>query len=39
VGAEDSSSEGETTTTDEMMELEINSGGGTKSTSLTKREC
>jgi hypothetical protein len=39
VGAEASSSEGATTTTDGMMELETDSGGGTRSTSLAKREC
>jgi hypothetical protein len=39
VGAEVSSSEGATTTTDGMMDLEMDSGGGTRSTSLAKREC
>jgi hypothetical protein len=39
VGAKVSSSEGATTTTDGMMDLETNFGGGTRSTSLTKREC
>jgi hypothetical protein len=38
-GAEASSSEGATTTTDEMMGLETDSGGGSRSTSLAKREC
>jgi hypothetical protein len=38
-GAEASSSEGATTTVDEIMALEANSGGGSRSTSLTKREC
>jgi hypothetical protein len=39
MGAEASSSEGETTTIDEMMELEIDSDGGTRSASLARREC
>jgi hypothetical protein len=39
VGAEVSSSEGATTTADGMMDLKTNSGGGTRSTSLAKREC
>ena len=39
VGSEVSSSEGEATTTDGMMDLETDSGGGTRSTSLAKREC
>jgi hypothetical protein len=34
-----SSSEGETTTTDGMMGLETDPGGGSRSTSLAKREC
>jgi hypothetical protein len=39
VGVEVSSSEGATTTTDGMMDLETDSGCGTRSTSLAKREC
>jgi len=37
--AEASSSKGAATATNEMMELEIYPGGGTKSTSLSKRVC
>ena len=39
VGVEASSLEGAATATDGMMELETDSGGGTRSTSLAKREC
>jgi hypothetical protein len=38
-GSKASSSEGAATTSNEMMGLETDYGGGTKSTSLTKREC
>jgi hypothetical protein len=38
-GAEASRSEGATTRINEMMGLEVDSGGGSKSTSLAKREC
>jgi hypothetical protein len=38
-GAEASNAVGETTTTMDMMELETDLGGGSRSTSLTKREC
>ena len=38
-GAEASSSEGAATAADEMMGLEADFGRGSKSTSLTKREC
>jgi hypothetical protein len=38
VGVETSSLEGATTTMDEMMELEMDYGGGTISTSLGKRK-
>jgi hypothetical protein len=37
--AKASSSDEATTATDEMMELATDSGGGTRSTSRTKREC
>jgi hypothetical protein len=39
VGAKVSSSEGTTTTVDGTMDLVTDSGGGTRSTSLAKREC
>jgi hypothetical protein len=39
MGVETSSSEGETTTSNEMMELEMNYGRGTRSTVLAEREC
>jgi hypothetical protein len=39
VGAEVSSSEGVATTMDGMMDLETDSSGGTRITSLAKREC
>jgi hypothetical protein len=38
-GAEASSAMGAATTTEDMMRLETDSGGGTRSTSLAKREC
>jgi len=38
VEAEVSSSEGSTTTIDGMLDLDMDYGGGTKSTSLTKRD-
>jgi hypothetical protein len=38
-GTKTSSSKGVATTTDEMMGLETDPGGGSRSTSLAKREC
>ena len=39
VGAKVSCLEGATTVADGMMDLEMDSSGGTRSTSLVKREC
>jgi hypothetical protein len=39
MGAEDSSSKRATTAADEMMGLEVDSDGDSRSTSLTKKEC